>query len=422
MALTACSGSGDDTDGSTAAPVATASTTDAPTTSDGPTTTEGPTTTDDPSGGSTTTDPDGTTSPTTDGTDPTSASTSTTVPSTGTTIPGASTTSVPGDPTTSVPTDPTATTVPPTTVPALDVYDPTCVVKVLPGESLSLIADRFEDEVVTVRTIMAENGLSNEVIHPDQLLDICPGNSLNDITGDQRLEPNDAVLDIQNRGPIIAQQEKLNVLFDGLGIAPLKVDGISGPVTRQRLCAFRVAMGFPASTADMVPGSDEEIWLNVMPSLPVPESPARNDERWVLIDKTCQIMFVGAGPEQLVYVFPTSTGDAEHETRLQQRTRAFKYDPATENGGWHNSTDFPAAEDNPLNGNMYKPIYFDGGQAIHGANTVPTSPQSKGCARLRIEHQELLVAWLGLGDVTRPLYNANRINLRVAVQGQYVPA
>jgi hypothetical protein len=70
---------------------------------------------------------------------------------------------------------------------------------------------------------------------------------------------------------------------------------------------------------------------------------------------------------------------------------------------------------------MYKPLYFDGGQAIHGANNVPTSPQSKGCARLRVEHQELLVNWLGLGDVGGITTDRDRINLTVTVQGAYVP-
>jgi hypothetical protein len=370
---------------------------------------------------STTVRPTGSTSSSSTISSTSSTATSSTSP-TGSTSSGPSST-VAGDPNATTTVAPT-TTVPvtTTTAPPLDVYDPTCVVKVAPGESLTVITDRYEDEVVTPETVMAENGLTDVVIHPDQLLDICPGNSLNDVTGEQRLDPNTAVASVQNKQNVMLQQEKLNQLFTGLGIAPLLVDGVSGPVTRQRLCAFRVTMGFPASTADMVAGSDEEIWLNLMPSLPVPPSSARDAERWVLMDQTCQIMFVGAGPEQLVYVFPTSTGQPGYETRPQDRSRAFKYDPASDNGGWHDSIDFPAAEDNPLNGNMYKPIYFDGGQAIHGANTVPTSPQSHGCARLRLEHQDMLVAWLGLGDVTQPMYNANRINLRVNVQGAYVPA
>ena len=82
---------------------------------------------------------------------------------------------------------------------------------------------------------------------------------------------------------------------------------------------------------------------------------------------------------------------------------------------------YPVAEDNPLNGNMYKPIYFDNGQAIHGALNVPRSPASKGCARLRVEHQDLLVAWLGLADQTTPTGSSSRINVTVNVQGDFVP-
>ena len=70
---------------------------------------------------------------------------------------------------------------------------------------------------------------------------------------------------------------------------------------------------------------------------------------------------------------------------------------------------------------MYKPLYFDRGQAIHGANNVPTSPQSKGCARLRVEHHDMLIAWLGLADVSGPVDNRGRINVTVNVQGAYVP-
>jgi hypothetical protein len=65
---------------------------------------------------------------------------------------------------------------------------------------------------------------------------------------------------------------------------------------------------------------------------------------------------------------------------------------------------------------MYKPLYFDRGQAIHGANNVPTSPASKGCARLRVEHQDLLVQWLGLAD-SGPTNSTSRIGVTVNVQG-----
>jgi hypothetical protein len=215
------------------------------------------------------------------------------------------------------------------------------------------------------------------------------------------------------------QQTKLNELFAGLGIRELLVDGISGPVTRQRLCAARLALGLPVSTEDMAPDSAEEQALMAATAIPVPFTTAALSQRWILIDRTCQVMFVGMGAETLSFVFPTSTGQPGYETRDQDRSRAFKFNPALANGGWHNSLTYPAAEDNPLNGNMYKPLYFDNGQAIHGANNVPTSPASKGCARLRVEHHEMLINWLGLAD-SGPTSNRDRINVTVNVQGAYV--
>jgi hypothetical protein len=350
---------------------------------------------------------------------PAPSTTSTTLPattsSTSTTAAPSTTTSTTSTPTsTSTSTTTTTTT---TTLPPLDVYDPACVVEVQPGEGLLQIVDRFDDDSVDAETVMAENQLGTEVLEPGQLLDVCVDNGLNDIDGSTRTERNAVLVQREVR----AQQAKLNELFAGYGIRELLVDGISGPVTRQRLCAFRLASGLPVSTADMAAGSAEEQLLMATATLPTPFTSALLAPRWVLIDETCQIMFVGQGTERLQFVFPTSTGDAEFSTRPQTRSRVFKYDPALDNGGWHDSTSYPAAEDNPLNGNMYKPLYFDGGQAIHGANNVPTSPASKGCARLRVDHMDLLIGWLGLGDAGGVTYDKGRINLTVNVQGEYVP-
>ncbi|MEM9748379.1 MAG: L,D-transpeptidase family protein [Actinomycetota bacterium] len=335
-----------------------------------------------------------------------SAATSTTAPP-ATVAPETTTTS-----TTSTTTTTTTSTTTTTTEPPLDVYDPACVVRVEEGDSLGLIADRFDDETVDAETIIAENDLNGPEIRPNWLLDVCVDNGLDDIDGEQRSEPNAALA----ARAVMRQQEKLNELFAGYGIRELLVDGVSGPVTRQRVCAARLALGLDVNTTDLEPGSEEEALIMEATELPTPFTTAVLEERWVLIDRTCQIMFVGSLGET-VYVFPTSTGEAGYETRDQDRSRAFRFNPASANGGWHNSTTFPVAEDNPLNGNMYKPIYFDGGQAIHGANNVPRSPQSKGCARLRVEHQNLLVDWLGLSG---PTTNRGTIGLAVNVQGEFV--
>lgn len=309
----------------------------------------------------------------------------------------------------------TSTTVP--EAPAL--FDPACVVEVQEFDSLGLIANQFDDETVNVVALRAENNLTTADIDAGQMLDVCVGNGLDDVTGEQRPDPDEAVVAAAVQQNIEIQQLKLNKLFEGLGTPPLLVDGVSGPVTRQRLCAARLGLGLPAALDDMAAGSDEESQLFAARALQIPDTSALASNRWILIDRTCQIMFAGEGPDRLTFAFPTSTGSEGFETRDQDRSSAFRFDPAINNGGWHNSTTYPVAADNPLNGNMYRPLYFDLGQAIHGANNVPTTPQSKGCARLRVEHQDALVDWLDLEGATSPVWNANDIGVTVNVQGDY---
>lgn len=289
-----------------------------------------------------------------------------------------------------------------------------CTVTVAEGDTLRSIAARFDDETIDLTSIVAENALTSTDVEPGTVLDVCPGNGLDDVTGAERVDPTEVV-----QTGVEAQQEHLNLLFDGLGIEPLTVDGISGPVTRQRLCAARLALGLPVSTADMAPGSEEERILFSTRTLPIPYTSAIVSPRWILIDRTCQIMFVGRGAEAVDFVFPTSTGQAAYPTRLQDRSEAFRFNPVLHNNGWHNSTTYPVAADNPLNGNMYKPLYFDGGQAIHGANNVPRSPASHGCARLRVGDQDQLIAWLGLADIDGPTNDPARIGVTVNVQGAW---
>jgi lipoprotein-anchoring transpeptidase ErfK/SrfK len=217
-----------------------------------------------------------------------------------------------------------------------------------------------------------------------------------------------------------AQQQKLNSLFGRYGTTELAVDGISGPLTRQQLCAARLALGLPISRADMEPGSAEERTLMAASAVPVPAAADTDSDRWALVDKTCQILFVGSGDDAITFIFTTSTGEEGYETTDQEDSRAFRFDPALDNDGWHNSTTYPVAADNPLNGNMYKPIYFHRGQAIHGANNVPPSPASKGCVRLHVADQDRLVAWLGLADATNPVWNRDRIDFTVTVQGDFI--
>ena len=379
------------------------------------------------------------TPPTAPPTDPptTVSTTSTTIADTTTTE---ATTTTTAPPPSSVPaTDPT--TVPPSSIPAAPaagVPNPACIYTVQPGDSLNKVVAARNDPAVDVGAIAAENGIQDvNVINVGALLDVCPGNGIDDVSGQPRATPStDAPPPDTTPAPtpttpdtvpagtplpsgVEAQQAKLNALFANLGMPNLTVDGQSGRLTRQQLCAARVALNLPISRDDMAPGSPEEQALMSANALPTPPTAPTQAGRWVLIDQTCQVLFVGDGPNNIAFVFQTSTGVPEHRTRDQTASRVFRYDPAVENGGWHDSSQYPAAADNPLNGNMYKPLYFDAGQAIHGANTVPTSPASHGCARLHVNDQNLLVGWLGLGDKTSPVWSKGALALTVTVQGNY---
>ena len=377
-----------------------------------------------PSTAAATTEPATTAEPTTEA----STSTTTTVVVTTTTVPP---TTVPA--TTVAPTE--VPTTPPPAEPAAPVPgapDPACTVVVVPGDSLGAIVAATGNAALSVDAVVLENGLADpDSINAGVSLDICVGNSIDDTTGAPRVPattvpaaPTNPVDTVAPVAPgtgtgVAAQQQHLNELFDGYGLPALTVDGQSGRMTQQQLCAARVALGLPINRSDMEPGSLEEIALMQTTSLPIPPNAPTQASRWAMIDQTCQIMFTGEGNDRMVFVFGTSTGQAEFPTRSQNASRAFRYDPARQNNGWHDSIDYPVPGDNPLNGNMYKPIYFDGGQAIHGANNVPTSPASHGCARLRVGNQDLLLGWLGLGDAGSPIWDAGRLNFTVAVQGRY---
>lgn len=320
---------------------------------------------------------------------------------------------------TASPTSPSSTTTSSSTTtvpdPWASVANAECVRMATTGETLEDVA---VDEEVAVDGLWVENQFRDDYT-AGEFLDVCVGNGIDDITGDQRAPDDDPSVESAFAANVERQQRKLNDLFEPYGTRPLAVDGISGPLTGQRLCGARLALGLEPRVDDMQPGSDEHAILLAADVLSVPASSATESERWVLIDRTCQMMFIGTGGD-LVFAFPTATGTEGFETRDQDRSRVFRYNPAIDNGGWHDSTLYPVGVDNPLNGNLYKPLYFDLGQAIHGATSVPPAPTSKGCARLSVANQEALLDWLGLLDATEETWRKSEINLTVNVQGDFV--
>ena len=169
------------------------------------------------------------------------SSTSTTT-TTSTTIPSTTTTE--------------ATTTTSTAPPLPATANPPCVVAINPGDTLEVIVAAVANDTVSVESLQAENEIVDPAsIAPGGFLDICIGNAMNDVSGEQRVPPTTvppALAGVQ------AQQQKLNELFAGYGLPPLAVDGDSGSLTEQQLCAARMALNLPISRADIEPGSPEE--------------------------------------------------------------------------------------------------------------------------------------------------------------------
>lgn len=296
-----------------------------------------------------------------------------------------------------------ATIAPATTVPA-----PICMVAAQPGDSLIGIAER---NGITVEQLADENMIDPaDVFHPGKEFDVCIGGAT---------DPADPTFSAPSAELVKIQQTELNELFEGTSMLPLAIDGDSGGLTRQAICAARMGLGLPVHSRHLVAGSDEEATIFAATELGIPAGAPTDASKWILVDQTCQVIFTGEGADRVVDVFPTSTGVADHRT-FNVRAKARRFDPAIDNEGWHDSSSFPVTVDNPLNGNMYKPIYFNDGQAIHGAEFIPPYPRSKGCARTFPRHQDMIIEWLGLQDMTDATWNVKEIGVTVVVQGRYV--
>ena len=165
---------------------------------------------------------------------------------------------------------------------------------------------------------------------------------------------------------VVALQQRLAELGYWNG----KADGTFGGQTRQAVYALQKAADL---TRDGVVGPKTQRALDrgVRPK-------ARSTSgRVIEISKKRQLlMLVDDG--EVTQIFNTSTGSYENyehdgQTYLAD-TPSGRFTVSRQIDGWRNA---------PL-GMLWRPKYFNGGIAVHGANSVPPYPASHGCARLSI--------------------------------------
>ncbi|WP_231619080.1 L,D-transpeptidase family protein [Nonomuraea sp. SBT364] len=178
-----------------------------------------------------------------------------------------------------------------------------------------------------------------------------------------------------------------------LGYRPGKIDGRYGGGTLAAVWAFQKVNGIkPTSTVGKATWS----------ALETPEAPkilARNGKPTrAEVNLTSQILVLYVrGEVKLISHISSGSGVPYCETSVWQgkeqrfcgsaTTPTGTYKTTWRRDGWHKS----------YLGQLYNPIFFNGGIAFHGALSVPLQPASHGCVRLPMNVAEELPGLLGTG-------------------------
>jgi peptidoglycan hydrolase-like protein with peptidoglycan-binding domain len=161
-------------------------------------------------------------------------------------------------------------------------------------------------------------------------------------------------LRLGSTGPQVQDvQQRLTDL--GFWLGP--VNGTYGRLTQQAVMAFQKANGL---------GRDGVAGAATLAALPTATRPAPpNGDDGVDIDLGRQLLFVVRGGQSL-WVINTSTG---------------KSSTPTVPGDFHVYSQIDGMRHAPL-GDLWRPKYFNGGDAIHGSPSIPGYAASHGCARV----------------------------------------
>jgi peptidoglycan hydrolase-like protein with peptidoglycan-binding domain len=185
----------------------------------------------------------------------------------------------------------------------------------------------------------------------------------------------------------------LQTRLKALGYVPGTIDARYGGATQSAVWAFQKVQGLtPTSTVSA------RTWRALEdPKAPKVLVPDGKPDR-VEVNLTKQIMVLYRGGE-VKLVSHMSSGSGIPYTEYADwngKRQKFSGDARTPTGdfkttwrdtGWHKS----------YLGQLYNPIFFNGGIALHGALSVPLFPASHGCVRLPMHVARILPKLLGKG-------------------------
>ncbi len=172
------------------------------------------------------------------------------------------------------------------------------------------------------------------------------------------------------------------------------IDGAAGPATASAVQAFQKVQGL---TADGVIGP------NTIAALESPRVPSLRGGpgNRVEVDLDRQVMYLVQNGD-LARIFPISSGSGETYTQPGGGTAR----SVTPVGSFTVERNIRGVRNAPL-GTLYDPMYFHGGWAIHGSNSVPSYPASHGCVRVTRADAQWLFDRIPVGTAVEIYGNTN---------------
>jgi peptidoglycan hydrolase-like protein with peptidoglycan-binding domain len=196
-----------------------------------------------------------------------------------------------------------------------------------------------------------------------------------------------------DRAVVQAYQKRLaDLRFD-----PGPVDGTYSQATQYAVQTVQKIYGLPI-TGRL--GGQEALALAVF-QYPAPLQSNGEGNR-TEVDVTKQVITLYRNNQPRL-VTTTSTGSGEHYCYSSPRVHPTRRicEVATTPSGRYTYTRWVKGWDKSPLGQLYQPYYFNGGIAIHGYSTVPTTPASHGCARIPMHIAEYFPMLVKVGD---PVY------------------
>jgi len=154
-----------------------------------------------------------------------------------------------------------------------------------------------------------------------------------------------------------------------LGYWTGRVDGRWDESSRQALIAFQKVERLKP-TGQLTRSDFEKLIAANRPS------PLETGEAHIEVDLVRQVLFVIDGGGVVTKILPVSSGSGK-----EFKSQGWARDAITHPGRYRVREKLSGWKKSPL-GELYYPVYFMYGTAIHGHPSVPTRPASHGCVRI----------------------------------------